>query len=146
MKKVFWLAIFFVVLSGHSKDNSCSPLTVPVRWVACKGQLCVNPSSPVSPGTLLHVHVNRPYMSMLSLRNVDCKSPSLLYRSSNLQNTNKGIKLFWPILGFFCGSFEGPSFDNIIFWGQEGKSSDFPDYQFFLRLVHIYLYLPWNRL
>ena len=36
-KKFLWLAILFVVLSGRSKDNSRSPLTIPVRWVACKG-------------------------------------------------------------------------------------------------------------
>ena len=27
------------MLSGRSKDSPCSPLTVPVRWVACKGKL-----------------------------------------------------------------------------------------------------------
>ena len=30
-KKFPWLAVTFVVLSGRSRDNSRSPLTVPVR-------------------------------------------------------------------------------------------------------------------
>ena len=39
-KKFLWSAIMFVVLSGRSTDSSRSPLTVPVRCVACKGGLC----------------------------------------------------------------------------------------------------------
>ena len=30
-KKFAWSAIMFVVLSSHSNDSPCSPLTVPVR-------------------------------------------------------------------------------------------------------------------
>ena len=44
-KKFPWSAIMFVVLSGRPRDNSCSPITVPFRWVACEGGLCFNPSS-----------------------------------------------------------------------------------------------------
>ena len=50
----------FVVLSGRSKDNSRSPLTVPVRCVACKGGLCFNPSSRIAQlAGALSLHVNR---------------------------------------------------------------------------------------
>ena len=47
-KKFPWSAVMFVVLSGCSRDNSRSALTVPVRWVACKGGLCFNPSRRVA--------------------------------------------------------------------------------------------------
>jgi len=60
-KKFLCSTILFVVLSGRSKDSPRSPLTVPVRLVACKGELCVNPSNRVA---LLAgaptLHVNRP--------------------------------------------------------------------------------------
>ena len=35
-------AVMLVALSGRSRDNSPSPLTVPIRRVACKGGLCFN--------------------------------------------------------------------------------------------------------
>ena len=61
-KKFPWSAVMFVVLRGHSKDSPRSPLTGSVRWVACKGGLCFNPSSRVArlawPPSL---HVNRPF-------------------------------------------------------------------------------------
>ena len=51
----------FVVLSGRSRDNSSSPLTVPVRWVACKGGLCFNPSSRLARLVgAPSLHLNRP--------------------------------------------------------------------------------------
>ena len=51
----------FVVLSDRSRDTSRSPLTVPVRWVACKGGLCFNPSSRVARlAGAPSLHVNRP--------------------------------------------------------------------------------------
>ena len=51
----------FVVLSSHSKDSPRSPLTVPVRWVACKGGLCSNPSSRVARlAGAPSLHVTRP--------------------------------------------------------------------------------------
>ena len=51
----------FLVLSSRSKDNSRSPLTVPVRRVACKGGLCFNPSSRVARlAGAPSLHVNRP--------------------------------------------------------------------------------------
>ena len=54
-------AVIFVVLSGHSKDNSRSPLTVLVRRVACKGGLCFTPSSRVAwLARAPSLHVNRP--------------------------------------------------------------------------------------
>ena len=57
----------FVVLSGRSRDNSCSPLTVPVRWVACKGGLCFNPSRRLARlAGAPSFHVNRPLHTMLS--------------------------------------------------------------------------------
>ena len=34
--------------AAAQKITHCSPLTVPVRWVACKGGLCFNPSSRVA--------------------------------------------------------------------------------------------------
>ena len=60
-KKFPWSAVMFVVLSDCSSDNSRSPLTVLVRWVAYKGGLCFNLSSQVA---LLagapSLYVNRP--------------------------------------------------------------------------------------
>ena len=38
-KKFRWLAVTFVVLSGRSKDNSRSPLTVPGTLIPCKQAL-----------------------------------------------------------------------------------------------------------
>ena len=56
-----WSAILFVVLSDRSKDSPRSPLTVPVRWVACKGGLCLNPPSRVARlAGAPSLHVNRP--------------------------------------------------------------------------------------
>ena len=51
----------FAVLSGRWRDNLRSPLTVPVRWVACKGGLCFNPSGWVARLT----HVNRPLSAQM---------------------------------------------------------------------------------
>ena len=60
-KKGSLVGRLFVVLSGRSKDNSRSPLTVPVRWVACKGELCFNHSSWVAwLAGAPSFHVNRP--------------------------------------------------------------------------------------
>ena len=47
-EKVSLVAVMLVVLSSRSKHNSRSPLTVPVGCVACKGGLCLNPSSRVA--------------------------------------------------------------------------------------------------
>ena len=61
MEKSLWLVILFVVLSGRSKDSPHSPLTVPVRWVACKGELCVNPSGRIAQlAGAPYLHVNWP--------------------------------------------------------------------------------------
>ena len=63
-KKFLLSAILFVVLSGLSKDSLRSPLTVPVRWVACKGGLCFNPSSLVARlARAPSLHVKRPLIS-----------------------------------------------------------------------------------
>ena len=62
-KKFPWSAVVLVVLSGHSRDNSSNPLTVPVRWVACKGGLCFNPSGRVARlAGAPSFHVNRPLL------------------------------------------------------------------------------------
>ena len=60
--KTFLLsAILFVVLSDRSKD---SPLTTPLRRVACKGGLCFIPSSRVTRlAGAPSLHVNRPLLS-----------------------------------------------------------------------------------
>ena len=60
-KKLAWSAVMFVVLSGRSRDNSRSPLTVLVRWVAYKGGLCFNASRRVARlAGAPSFHVNRP--------------------------------------------------------------------------------------
>ena len=60
-EKFPWSAVLFVVLSGRSEDSPCSPLTVMVRWVACKGGLCVKPSSRVARlAGAPSLRVNRP--------------------------------------------------------------------------------------
>ena len=62
-KKFPLSAVMFIVLSGRSRDNSRSPLTVPVRWVACKGRLCFNPSRRVAQlAGAPSFHVNRPLL------------------------------------------------------------------------------------
>ena len=59
-----WSAVKFVVFSGRSRNNSRNPLTVPARWVACKGGLCFNPSSRVAQlAGAPSLHVNRPLES-----------------------------------------------------------------------------------
>ena len=65
--EIGWKKVSFVrcyvccASSGHSKDNSRSPLTVLVRWVAGKGRLCFTPSSRVAwLARAPSLHVNRP--------------------------------------------------------------------------------------
>ena len=60
-KKVSLVGRYVCFPGGRSKDNLRSPLTVPVRCVACKGGLCFNPTSRVArlAGASL-LHVNRP--------------------------------------------------------------------------------------
>ena len=69
----------FVVLSGRSRDNSRSPLTVPVRWVACKGGLCFNPFRCVARlAGAPSFHVNRPLEIMASAEIVALQDDNIL--------------------------------------------------------------------
>ena len=98
----------FVVLSGHSRDNSRSPLTVLVRWIACKGRLSFNPSNRVA---LLagapSLHVNRSlelsyvlFVIKLKYFQIKTRSAKTIERETTINKTNSSkvhVSLYYMV-------------------------------------------------